>query len=254
MAIILGLIIGSFLNACIYRVPRDISLVQPRRSLCPACNASLSWWENIPLISWLILRAKCHHCGTRISERYPLVEILSAAGAALSYIDYGLTWTALVVYAVSATMIVITFIDIDFRIIPNVITFPGMTIGLCLGIVSQYTEAFLPPVTQGSIDSLIGFVFGISIFYIIGIVYYAFTRRVGLGGGDIKFLGMTGAVLGWESVMPTVFLGSLLGGVVGVCLMVFKGGGRKTEIPFGPYLALGVLLYIFAHVQPFRIG
>lgn len=247
-----GLLVGSFLNVCIYRVPRKLSVVTPMRSYCPSCKRQLSSLENIPVISWLVLGAKCKTCKEPISGQYPLVEMLSALAAAGTYLNFGLTPTSVVVYALCATLIVITFIDFEFKIIPNVISYPGVTFGLLLGAVSQYTHMFELPVSQSAWDSLIGMYAGGGFFWIIGEIYFRMTKTVGLGGGDVKLMGMTGAILGWRSVAPTIFMGSLLGSFVGIALILIRGGNRRTEIPFGPWLSIGAILYIFADMPWFR--
>lgn len=249
---VLGLIIGSFLNVVIFRVPRKLSVVYPARSYCPKCSATLSWFENIPVLSWLLLGGKCRHCKIPISGQYPLVELLSGAFAVLTFIRFDATPTALVVYLLCATLVAISFIDLEFRIIPNVISLPGMTFGLILGIASQYTGAFSWPITSGLIDSLVGFLIGGGVFYFIAWIYYLVTKKIGLGGGDIKLLGMTGAILGWESVPQTIVVGSIIGSVVGIAAMIVNKTGRNTEIPFGPWLSLGAVLYIFADIPFFR--
>lgn len=253
-SIFFGLLVGSFLNVVIWRVPRKLSIVSPGRSYCPKCNQTLGALENVPLLSWLIQLGRCRHCKASISGRYPLVEALSGAAAGLSVIQYGPTPTALVVYALSASLIAISFIDLDFKIIPNVISFPGMTIGLILGIISEYSSFFSPPVTQGALDSLAGFFLGGGFFYSIAVVYYWFTKRVGLGGGDVKLMAMIGAILGWKAIPPTIFIGSLFGAVIGVFLILFFGRGRHTEIPFGPWLSLGALIYLFLNPPFFFIA
>ena len=222
-----GLLIGSFLNVAIYRVPRHLSVSKPARSFCPKCNTTLKSWENIPLISWIIQLGKCRHCQQPISGQYPLVELLSGIGAAASTLYFGVTPTALVVYCLVASLIVISFIDLEFKIIPNVISFPGMIIGCIIGIVSQYTNIFDYPVSPGAFDTVLGFLLGGGIFYAIGWVYYLFTKKIGLGGGDIKLLAMTGSILGWQSVPQTIILGSLIGSVVGITVMIVKKSGRQ---------------------------
>ena len=251
--VIFGLIIGSFLNVCIYRVPRKLSVVSPRRSFCPECKHQLNWWENIPVFSWLFLRAKCHHCSTPISGQYPLVELLSAIAAAATFLKFQLTPTGLVIFLLVETLLVITFIDFEFKIIPDRISFPGMTFGLCLGIISQYTPWFTSPITESAFDSLLGFIAGGGFFYAIGIVYYMISKRVGLGGGDIKLMAVTGSILGVDSIIPTIFAGSISGSVVGILVMLLKRGGRHTEIPFGPWLSLGAIVYIFFDLPYFRV-
>ena len=252
IATLLGLLIGSFLNVCIYRVPRKLSVVSPARSYCPKCERQLSWYENIPVLSWLIQLAKCRGCGQPISGQYPLVEILSAIAGAATFLKYGATPSSLIIFLLTESLIVITFIDLEFRIIPNVISFPGITLGLILGIVSQYTNLLAEPVTQSALDSLIGMLVGGGFFYVIGVFYYWISKRVGLGGGDIKLMGMVGAILGWRAIAPTIFAGSIFGSIVGIAAMLFTGQGRQTEIPFGPWLALGTILYLFADLPFFR--
>ncbi len=247
-----GLIIGSFLNVCIYRVPRKMSVNYPTRSFCPNCEKQLSAADNIPIVSWMLLGGKCKYCNEPISGQYPLVEALSAVAAAASYLKFGLTPAGFVVYSLTAALIVITFIDFEFRIIPDRISFPGVTIGLLLGIASQYTLAFDWPVSESAWDSLLGMYAGGGFFWVIGEVYYRCTKTVGLGGGDVKLMGMTGAILGLQSVAPTIFFGSLLGSFVGIALMVFQGGNRKSEIAFGPWLSLGTIIYMFARPNVFQ--
>lgn len=254
IATILGLLIGSFLNVCIYRVPRKLSVTNPARSYCPNCETQLTWFENIPVLAWLAIGGKCRHCKAKISGQYPLVELLSGLAAAASFIYFPHLPTAAVIYALTATLIVITFIDLEFKIIPNRINYPGIVIGLGIGAISEFTQPtfFHPPVTQGLYDSVIGFLVGGGIFYVIGEIYYLATKRDGLGGGDIKFLAMTGAILGWQSVPQTIFIGSCSGAIVGILYMVIKGGGRQLEIPFGPWLSLGVMVYMFGSLEYLR--
>jgi len=244
-----GLLIGSFLNVVIWRVPLKKSVVSPSRSFCPKCETQLSWLENIPVVSWVVLGAKCKTCKAPISGRYPFVELLSAIAAGMCAIKFGATPTAVLVYAFTATMIVISFIDLDHMIIPNVISFPGMIFGLFLGCLTQYVDWFSWPVTPGAMESLIGFLAGGGFFWIIGEVYYRMSGVVGLGGGDVKLTAMIGAILGWESLLSTIFGGCLLGAIVGTAMMLIHKSGRKTEIPFGPWLAAGSLIYIFLDFQ-----
>ncbi len=249
-----GMIVGSFLNVCIYRVPRRISVTNPRRSYCPKCDRQLTWWENVPVLSWVMLRARCRTCKNEISGQYPLVELLSGVAAAASYVRFGLTPTGVLIYVILATLIVISFIDLEFKIIPDRISLPGIIIGLVIGGISQFTNTFVPPITHDLLDSVIGLLAGGGFFLVLTYGYYFMTGRVGLGGGDVKLMALVGAVLGWRSIAPTIFAGSLLGSVVGVTLMVFSGGGRHTEIPFGPWLAAGVVIHIFGNFDFFHLG
>lgn len=251
---LLGLAIGSFLSACIWRIPRHISIYKPARSFCPSCNTQLLWWENIPVLSWVFLRFKCSHCRAPISGRYPLVEALSCAAALACYLDPRLNLlSGVILYALCATLIVITFIDIDFKIIPNVISLPGIIIGLAVGVLSEFSDGLIvSPLSSGAIDSLIGMLAGGGFFYLIGEIYYYITKREGLGGGDVKLMAMSGALLGWESVAPTIFVGSLLGAIFGILTIAVRGGTRHLEIPFGPWLALGLVIYLFLDLPFFR--
>lgn len=250
---IFGVVIGSFLNVCIYRIPRGLSVAYPRRSFCPSCQTQLTWIENLPVASWIVQRGKCRSCREPISGQYPLVEVLTALGAVTTYIQFGLTPTGLVLFALCASLITISFIDLEFKIIPNVISYPGITLGLILGISSQYTGIFSPPLTQSAFDSIVGMYAGGGFFYVISLLYYWFTKEVGLGLGDVKLMGMTGAILGWHSVAPTIFLGSLFGSVIGIFCILFRGGSRKSEIPFGPWLSAGALIYAFANPPWFQM-
>lgn len=249
-----GLLIGSFLNVCVYRVPRRLSVVTPARSFCPTCERQLTWWENVPVITWLILLGRCSCRKGKVSGVYPLVEILSSFAAVWSYLRFGFTPTGVLAFIFAATLIVITFIDFEHRIIPDRISYPGMSIGLLIGGLVELGAFHLvaPPFTSGTFDSLLGFAIGGGFFNVVSYVYWRMTGDMGLGGGDVKLLAFTGALLGWESVPFTIFLGSLLGSVVGITLISLRGGGRKTEIAFGPYLSIAALLYVFSDIPFFR--
>lgn len=255
----LGLLLGSFLNVCIYRMPLRISVMSPARSFCPSCERQLTALENIPVISWAIQKGRCRGCQNSIPVRYPLVELMAGVAGSATYLEYGITVTGLIVFLIALTLIVITFIDLDHRIIPNRITFPGIAIGLAMGVTAEFTDllrcspyADICPLTQGLSDSVIGMLVGGGFFWAIAVAYYAATKTVGLGGGDVKLLGMTGAMLGWRSVAPTIFIGSIVGSIVGIIAMVVTGQGRKTEIPFGPWLALGAIIYLYFDLPFFK--
>ena len=246
--------IGSYLNVCIYRVPRKTSVFHPARSFCPKCETQLKWNDNIPVLSWLLLGGKCRYCKDVISGRYPFVEVLSVIAGLLSYFKFGLTPTGILIYFFTITLLVITFIDLDFKIIPDIISLPGTTIGFIIGCIQEVNPIFSRPITSGGFDTLLGFLVGAGTFYVIGYIYYFMTKRWGLGGGDIKLLGFSGALLGWKSVIPTIFAGSLFGAFFGIAVLYLKGGGRHSEIPFGPWLALGILLYVFVDLPFFRMA
>jgi leader peptidase (prepilin peptidase)/N-methyltransferase len=235
---LLGAVIGSFLNVCIYRMPRGMSIVSPA-SRCPNCNSAIMPYDNVPIFSYVFLGGKCRMCKARISLRYPLVEFLNAVLYVSVFWKYGAEWNTLVYFVFCSALIVITFIDLDFQIIPDRITLPGIPLGLLAGCFVM-PDPFARASLLGFKASLIGFLVGGGLFYSIAVL-----SRGGMGGGDIKMMAMVGALSGWKSVLLTTFVGSLTGAAVGIFLMVFKGRGRKTKIPFGPFLALGSLTTLF---------
>lgn len=276
-AIVFGLIIGSFLSVCIYRIPigkgwdeEDLSLSpgslpetekvksepkpqnvgaqsfsSPKRSLCPKCGKQLLWWHNIPLISWFLLGGKCGFCKAAIPFRYPLVEMLSALAAAMSYINFGPTATAFIVFAFCAALIVISVIDYDYYIIPNVISLPGTVIGVALAGINNYFHIFTFPLCATLLDSVFGILAGGGFLYLVSEGYFRLRKKEGLGMGDVKLLAMTGAFFGPEGSIYTIFVGSLLGSVLGILLILLSGRKFSHQLPFGPYLALGTTLYLF---------
>jgi len=247
MTFIFGLIVGSFLNVCIYRLPRSMSIIMPPSS-CPACNTPIKPWENIPVLSYIFLRGKCRGCSGKISMRYPLVELLNAVFYLVVLKYFSIGWHLPFLFGFVSAIIVITFIDLDFQIIPDAITLPGIVVGV-LGASLFIPDPFISrqlafnqqtSLVVGIINSLIGMLTGGGLFYLIAIL-----SRGGMGGGDIKMMAMVGAFMGWKAVLLTTFIGSLTGSVIGIFLMVFKGKGRKTKIPFGPFLACGSVVTLF---------
>lgn len=232
---VLGLVVGSFLNVCIWRIPRKQSIVRPS-SRCPSCGAPIRPWDNIPVLSYVLLGGRCRYCRERISGRYPLVETLNAALYLMVLYRFGLGWYTPFYLAFVSAVVVITFIDLDFQIIPDGITLAGIPIGLVAGAL-LLPDPFSRMGLLGLRASAMGAAAGFGLFYAV-----AYLSRGGMGGGDIKMMAMVGAVTGWKGVLLTTFLGSLAGSVVGLFLMIFKGKGRKTRIPFGPFLALGSML------------
>lgn len=221
-----GAVLGSFLNVCIFRMPRGISVVTPP-SACPSCKERIRPHDNIPVLGWLWLRGKCRSCRARISPRYPVIEALTAGVFVFLVWWYGTTWALLPALYFSAAVIVVTLIDFDARIIPDSITLPGTVLGIL--------ASFLRPISL--VDSLVGAALGFLLLLGIAWGYKKLTGTDGMGGGDIKFAAMLGAFLGWTGLLLTVFLASLIGTVVGVALMVVGRGGRKTALPFGTFLA-----------------
>jgi leader peptidase (prepilin peptidase)/N-methyltransferase len=228
---LLGLCVGSFLNVCIYRIPRRESLTWPA-SHCTACSRPLAWFENVPLVSWLALRGRCRTCGARISPMYPIVELTTAAVFAGAAIVYGWTPLMAVRLAFACSLIVLFAIDLRHRILPNVITLPGVVAGFAASL-------FLPP---GWVSSLIGIIAGGGLLLLIAEVYYRTRGQEGLGMGDVKMLAMIGAFLGWQLMLLTLVLASFAGSIVGVGLMASGRGGMQAALPFGTFLALGALV------------
>ncbi len=233
---LLGCCIGSFLNVCIYRLPIGLSVFSPSRSFCPQCKAPVRAYDNIPILSFLLLGGKCRSCGGKISWRYPAVELLTGVIAFALFLKYGLSSSFLSLFILSAALIAITFIDLDHRIIPDVISIPGVILGFLLAV-------FFPLVTIK--DSLIGLLAGGGSLFLVAFVYEKVAKREGMGGGDIKLLAMIGAWLGWKAIPFTLFFASLSGTFIGGGAMLMKKEGRHYAIPFGPFLAGSALVYIF---------
>lgn len=233
----LGAAIGSFLNVCIHRLPINKSVVSPPSS-CPGCGTRIRFYDNIPIISYLILRGRCRSCGNKISPRYPLVELISGLMALATWIYFGLTVSAIVYFIFICALIVITFIDVDHRIIPNKITLPGIPIAFL-------TSSFLLP-EMTPLQALIGLLAGGGSLYVVGLIYSLLTGQEGMGGGDVKLLAMIGALTGIKGVILTVLLSSVIGTLAGLILMAAKGKkDLKFAVPFGPFLALGSIIHIF---------
>ncbi len=271
-----GACTGSFLGLCSYRLPMGryepvregipttdtpLSINRPARSFCPVCKHQLHFLHIIPILSWLALRGRCAYCKTRVPARYTVIELISGVFAVLSYLRFGLTPTALTIFIVVSALILITFIDLDYMIIPNVINYPGTVLGLLIGLLSSFAplDGIIPlerPFVQSWLESVLGIIFGAGPLYLVWWLYLVIRKREGLGLGDIKLLIAIGALFGYECALLTIFLGSVLGSVVGVLLILMKRMGFSTAIPFGPYLVAGALVYLydFADVITFLSG
>lgn len=235
-AVALGAIVGSFLNVCICRIPEENESIISPASRCPACRNAIKPYDNIPVLSYLILQGKCRNCGCRISYRYPAVELLTGLMALFSLWKFGLTIQCLGAFAFISVLIVIAIIDIDHQIIPDVISLPGIPIFLLIAV-------FIMGVPW--LDAFLGLLCGGGILYVIAVGYELVTKREGMGGGDIKLLGMLGAFLGWKSLLFILLVSSLLGAMIGVALMAIKGRDMKYAVPFGPFLSVAAVLYLF---------
>lgn len=235
IAFILGAVIGSFLNVCIYRIPAGESVVSPR-SRCPHCQTTIRWYHNLPIVSWVLLRGRCAYCGAAFSVRYPLVETLTGLLFALFLYRFGLDPVTPVAWLLVAALVAISFIDLDHQIIPDVISLPGIPVGFLCSFA-------VPWVSWQS--SLLGILLGGGILLAIALGYEWLTKQEGMGLGDVKLLAMLGAFLGAAAILPIIFLASVMGTLVGVPLMLVTRAGRKLAIPFGPFLASAALVYLF---------
>ena len=230
--VLAGLVVGSYLNVVIHRLPRSQSTVLPR-SRCPGCGTLIRPWDNIPLLSYLVLRGRCRSCRTPISWRYPAVEAANALCYFGCYVRFGATVEGLIAAAFCSSMIVLATIDVEHYILPDVITLPGIVVGLLL-------QRWLPWSTF--LEAVVGVLVGGGILLLVAQVWYWLRKVDAMGMGDVKMLAMVGAFLGWQGVVMTLFLGSLAGSVVGVGLMVSGKLGMQSKLPFGFFLALGALL------------
>ena len=249
VAALAGLLIGSFLNVCIYRLPRDLSVVKPR-SFCPECNQMIAWYDNIPVISYLVLAGRCRRCGHRIPMRYPIVELLTAAAFVCAVRFLGPTVAAAKYCVFGAILIALVFSDLEERILPDEFTLGGTALGVIFA-------AFVPP-TGGILrliffapnrerllsvaDALFAAVLCAGALWGVGALYQKMRHREGLGLGDVKMVAMIGAFLGLQGALLTLILGSLLGAIVGLAYVWFTGKDASTyELPFGTFLGVAAL-------------
>ena len=230
-----GAAVGSFLNVCIVRLPKGGSLIKPG-SHCPQCESPIRFYDNIPLLSYIVLRGKCRRCKAHISPRYFLVEGLSGLMALALFRNFGLSPELAVYFIFFSALLVIIFIDLDTWTIPDVITLPG--------IVAGVAASFLLP-RFNMWQSLLGLLAGGGVLFLVAVGYQLLRKREGMGGGDIKLLAMIGAFLGLPGVIYTLFASSLVGSLAGALLMFRDKSGGGTRIPFGPFLALGAMTYVF---------
>lgn len=235
---VLGLCVGSFLNVCIYRLPRGESLVSPP-SRCPRCGKRLRWFDNIPVLSWVLLRGRCGQCRAPISVQYPLIEIVTALVWLLVAWMTPPGWLLASRLVLATALIVLFMIDFEHQLLPNAITLPGIVIGVAFSVVA-------PP---GPVDSLIGIGVGGGVLYAIAAGYYLVRKEEGMGMGDVKMLAMVGAFLGWRAVLLTLVLSSFAGAVLGVFIMAWHRGDLRYALPFGTFLAIASLVAMLAGEQ-----
>jgi leader peptidase (prepilin peptidase)/N-methyltransferase len=230
-----GTIVGSFLNVCIHRLPQGKSIILPS-SHCPHCKAPIRFYDNVPLVSFILLQGKCRACHASISWRYPLVEFLMGIFSAILLLRYGISPLYFIYLVFFASLTLISFIDLSHRIIPDVISLPGILVGLLISLLHPQM-----PIK----DSLIGALLGGGSLYVVASVYHLVTKREGMGGGDIKLLAMIGAFIGWKGVLFTILCSSFIGSIVGVTLMLISSkADSKYAVPFGPFLSLGAIIYV----------
>jgi leader peptidase (prepilin peptidase) / N-methyltransferase len=230
-----GLVLGSFLNVVIYRLPREMSLLRPR-SHCPACGAVVRWYDNVPLLSYLALLGRCRRCGARISPRYPLVELLTGALLAACVARFGVTLAAAEAIVLVLLLVPLAFIDLEHHLLPDVLTLPGLVAGVAFSAAGGLT---------GPLNAAIGVVVGGALPYLVIVAYRAIRGVEGMGLGDVKLLAMVGAFLGWRGALLAIGLGSCLGAVIGIALIVSGRGTRSSELPFGVFLSLAALVALF---------
>jgi leader peptidase (prepilin peptidase) / N-methyltransferase len=246
LAFLFGAIWGSFLNVCIYRIPIGKSVVAPPSS-CPGCDKLIVWYDNIPILSWMLLRGRCRNCKSAISPIYPFIEAVSAVLTLHVVMVFGVTLESLVLICLGYSFLVMMMIDFDHYILPDVITLPGIVIGVLL--------AWLPQVGSpiaGLEDSIIGVAVGGGGLWAFAWIFEKITGKTGMGLGDVKLLAMIGAWFGWQALPFTIFVAALFGSVVGLSLIVLVGRDRSKPIPFGPYLVLSAWSFLFVGNQVYE--
>ena len=234
VAFIFGLLIGSFLNVCIYRIPKGESIIFPPSS-CPSCGERIRWYDNIPVISYLLLRGRCRHCGGRIPLRYPIVELLTAVLTVVILWRFGLSVSAFYYLVLTYVLIVISFIDLDTMLVPVKLCYFAMLAGILL-------SPLVPEVSFK--DSVLGASFGAGLILFIIETYAVFTGKEGMGYGDANIMALIGAFIGWQKVLLALFIASFVGALVGMGYVFLKGKSLKVAVPFGPFLSVGGYLTV----------
>ena len=251
LAFLAGLLIGSFLNVCIYRLPRDLSVVSPSRSFCPGCNATIAWYDNIPVLSWLALRGRCRRCGQPISWRYPAVELATGLLFAAGVLSFGPTLGAVRFCIFAAILVVLVMSDLETRILPDEFTLGGTLVGLAFAwfvpLQPSLVSFFLPESWSPGLTSLVeaAIAGGLLAFLLwaVGAIYKLVRGREGMGLGDVKMIACIGAFLGLDGTLLTLLAGSVMGSVAGLAYIgILRKDAATYELPFGTFLGLAALL------------
>lgn len=244
---ILGACWGSFLNVCIYRIPKELSVIQPG-SHCFHCKTPVAPWDNLPVLSWFILRGRCRSCGTPFSIRYAVLEALTATLFLLIWMRHGPAWTVPAYWLMTFGLLLGSGVDLDEFWIPDRVTKGGMILGIPLSALLPALHNAETPL-QGLIAGSIGAATGFGILWLVGVIGKAIFRKEAMGFGDVKLMGAIGAFLGWEAVLYTLFIAALLGSVVGIALILLGKNELGGRIPFGPYLSAAAISWLFGGNQ-----
>ena len=241
-SLLFGLALGSFLNVCIYRIPLKKSIVRPA-SGCPNCGHKIKFYDNIPLISYLLLRGKCRYCGQGISWQYPTVETMTGLLSLALFTRYGLSYQYGLFLIFISLLLTISFIDLHYQIIPDILSLPGIVVGFAGTLIFTQMQW---------LESLLGILIGYVSFFLVAIGFEYLTGKEGMGLGDAKLLAMIGAWMGWKSLLPVVMISSLSGALIGTAGLLLARKGLKVRIPFGPFLSMGAMCYFFFGPQLIR--
>jgi leader peptidase (prepilin peptidase) / N-methyltransferase len=228
---------GSFLNVLVYRLPREVSVLREPPSSCPACATPIRWYDNLPLLSWLALRGRCRSCKAPISVRYPLVELAAGVLAVLAFLRWGVSVTGVEVMVFAWVSLALGLIDLDFQILPDVLTYPSIVFGLVCSALGGYTWW---------LDSLLGAAVGALLPILVIVIYKLWRGIEGMGWGDVKYLAAIGAVVGLRGVVGVLIVGASAGALVGLGMILAGRGSGKTPLPFGTFLALAAILWLYA--------
>ncbi|HHY82518.1 MAG TPA: prepilin peptidase [Clostridiales bacterium] len=235
MIFLIGLLMGSFFNVCIYRIPREESIVFPP-SHCTSCGTQLKWQDLVPVFSWIFLGRRCRYCNEQISFRYPLIELLTGIIYLLLFLKFGISGTFLTYLTLCSILIITTAIDLEHQIIPNGLVLTGFAAGVILTLTGLSTTWK---------DALLGLLVGGGVFLIVALISELILKKEGMGGGDIKLMGMIGLLIGWKLTALSILLSIYAGGLIGGLLLLFRVKKHGDTIPYGPFIAAGTFISIF---------